>query len=307
MENEVRKTFALGDNQISVFFDIEKAYDMTWRWGIMKDLQDHGLRGKLPKYNKEFLKNQNFAVRIQNYLSDRVEQTNGVPQRSVLAVTLFVIRINSIAKLIPQNPRFISSLYVDDLQIGCRHSSLQIAKNELQQCLNSLHRWTQRNGFKFSLTKTKAMHFTTLPGIINRPELKHGNAVIPYTDNVKFLGLLWDSKLTWKGHISILRNDCAKLTGMLKTITNQQWGSDQQCTTKIYQMHIRFKIEYGAPVYSSAAKSTLVPLDSITTECLRIATGAFRTTPTETLHVLANEMTPLHRRQYLSLRYYYKI
>ena len=158
-----------------------------------------------------------------------------------------------------------------------------------------------------SLTKTKAMHFTTLRGIINRPELKLGNAVIPYTDNIKFLRSLWDSKLTWKGHITKLRNDCAKLTGMLKTITNQQWGSDQQCTTKIYQMYIRSKIEYGAPVYSSAARSTLVPLDSITTECLRIATEAFRTTPTETLHVLANEITPLHRRQFLSLKYYYKI
>ena len=43
MENEVRKAFALGEHQISAFFDIKKAYDMTWRCGIMKDLQDHGL------------------------------------------------------------------------------------------------------------------------------------------------------------------------------------------------------------------------------------------------------------------------
>ena len=60
-------------------------------------------------------------------------------------------------------------------------------------------------------------------------------------------------------------------------------------------------------MYSSAAKSALAPLDTVMTECLRIATGAFNTTPTETLHVLANEMTPQHRRQYLALRYFYKI
>ena len=71
-------------------------------------------------------------------------------------------------------------------------------------------------------------------------------------------------------------------------------GSDQFSTAKVDQIYIRSKIEYGAPVYSSAAKTMLASLDSITTECLRIATGTFRTTPTETLHVLVNEWTPAY-------------
>ena len=50
-------------------------------------------------------------------------------QGSVLAATLFAIRINEIEKLIPQYSKFISSLYVDDLQIGYRHSDLQVIKN----------------------------------------------------------------------------------------------------------------------------------------------------------------------------------
>ena len=59
-------------------------------------------------------------------------------------------------------------------------------------------------------------------------------------------------------------------------------------------------MDYGAPVYSSAAKTTLNAFDSITTESLRIATGAFKTTPIDTLHVLANEIKPKHRRDYLA-------
>ena len=84
-------------------------------------------------------------------------------------------------------------------------------------------------------------------------------------------------------------------------------GSDQYSTTKIYQIYIRSKLDYGSPVYSSAAKMTLAMLDSITNECLRIAAGAFKTTPTETLHVIANEISPQRRRQYLSFWYYYKM
>ena len=65
-----------------------------------------------------------------------------------------------------------------------------------------VYAWTQKNCFKFSLTKTKAMQFTSLPGIHMQPELRLGNTLIPYADNVKSLALIWDSKLTWKGHIT---------------------------------------------------------------------------------------------------------
>ena len=160
------------------------------------------------------------------------------------------------------------------------------------------------------MTKTKAMHFTTQPGTHPHPELKLHILEIPYTATVKLLGLMWDTKLLWKNHISKLRMDCLKLVGMLKIITT----SDQFSAMKIYRMYIcctpdnlHRMWDYGAPVYSSAAKSTLAPLDTMTTECLRIATGAIKTIPTETFHVLANEMTSQHRRQYISLRYFYKI
>ena len=141
----------------------------------------------------------------------------------------------------------------------------------------------------------------------NSPELRLGAANIPYVDSIKFLGLQWDPKLTWERHINMLRTDCTKLLGILRMITSQQWGSDPYCTLKIFQMYIRDKMDYGAPIYNSAAKATLNSLDTITRESLRIATGAYKTTPIETLHMLANEMQPQGKRDLLSLRYFYKI
>ena len=34
----------------AVFFDLEKAYDTTWRHGIMRDLHDLGIRGRLATF-----------------------------------------------------------------------------------------------------------------------------------------------------------------------------------------------------------------------------------------------------------------
>ena len=46
----------------SVFFDMEKAYDMTWRHGILKDLSEAGVRGKMFDFIKNFLKPRMFKV-----------------------------------------------------------------------------------------------------------------------------------------------------------------------------------------------------------------------------------------------------
>ena len=308
LENQIRTAFAKGEHFVSIFFDIEKAYDMTWRYGILKDLYNTGIRGYLPNFIAEFLKARQFKVVLQNYTTANQVQQNGVPQGSVLAVTLFAIKINSLAKVIPDNPHFLSSLYVDDLQVGMRHVNLEVIEQEMQQCLLNIQLWTNENGFKFSTAKTKAMHFSTLPGLhLNKPTLRLANNTIPYVDSIRFLGMQFDSKLTWKEHINKLRADCTKLIGIMRTMTSHDWGADQHGLMKIYRTYIRAKLDYGSQVYSSASETLLKSLNPIATEALRIATGAFKCTPVETLYTLADEMSLELRRNYLCLRYYYKI
>ena len=74
---------------------------MTWRHGILRDLHAYGLKRLILKYIEQFLSIRHFVVKAQNYLSNVCQHTNGVPNGSVLAVTLFTIKINSIAKFIP--------------------------------------------------------------------------------------------------------------------------------------------------------------------------------------------------------------
>ena len=52
LESEVRKNFAFGEHMVSVFFDLEKASDTTWRYGILRDMYAAGLREYLPKYGQ---------------------------------------------------------------------------------------------------------------------------------------------------------------------------------------------------------------------------------------------------------------
>ena len=89
LDTYVRKGFAAKNVTVGVFFDLETAYDTTWRFEILKDLHDIGLKGRLPMYIKEFLKGRTFKVNVNNSLSETYNQEAGVPQGNILSVTLF--------------------------------------------------------------------------------------------------------------------------------------------------------------------------------------------------------------------------
>ena len=113
--NLICKAFVSKQHHITVFFDLEKAYDSAWRYSILKVLHDIGFRDELPLFIKAFLKTQYFKVRVDNTLSDSKIQEEGVPQGSVHSVTLFALAINGISSVMPTDVLF--TLCVDDLSL----------------------------------------------------------------------------------------------------------------------------------------------------------------------------------------------
>jgi len=95
-ESLLREASIKNLHTVTIFFDIEKAYDNTWKHGILQDLQDLHLQGHLTNFIKIFLINRKFSVQLLNHMSDEYDQETGVPQGSIISTTLFVIKINNI-------------------------------------------------------------------------------------------------------------------------------------------------------------------------------------------------------------------
>ena len=68
-----------------------------------------------------------------------------------------------------------------------------------------------------------------------------------------------------------------------------------------------FRLDYGCIVYGSARRSILKQLDPIHHQGLRIALGAFRTSPAQSLYIEAHEPSLTTRRLKLSLNYVLKL
>ena len=160
-----------------------------------------------------------------------------------------------------------------------------------------------QNGFKLSKTKTQCMHFCQLRGLHNDPVLKLDGVEIPVVDQYKFLGVIFDRKLSFIPHINYLRSKCHKAQ-LLRVVAHTDWGADKVTQLKLYRSLVRSKLDYGCFIYGSARKSYLRCLDSIHHLRLRLALGALRTSPVESLYVEANEAPLSLRREQLALQYY---
>ena len=53
LETFIREAFIRKQHLTAVFFDLEKAYDTTWKYDILRDLYNLGLRGRLPMFIKK--------------------------------------------------------------------------------------------------------------------------------------------------------------------------------------------------------------------------------------------------------------
>ena len=304
-ETLLRDAFVKNDHVVSIFFDLEKAYDTTFKHGILKDMHEAGLRGNLPHFVKNFLTDREFNVRVGTTTSENFIQEMGVPQGSILSPTLFNLKINSIVKCLSDNVD--TSLYVDDFLISYRSKNLNAIERKLQLCLRKLETWCNENGFKFSPTKTVCVHFTQTRKACPDPELYLNGNKIPIVNQVKFLGVIFDKKLSFLPHIKYLKDKCIKALNLLKIVSKTEWGGDRKVLLRLYRSLIRSQLDYGSIVYGSARKSYLQILDPIAHQGIRLALGAFRTSPVESLLVEANEPSLKLRREKLSLQYAMKL
>ncbi|GFV94243.1 probable RNA-directed DNA polymerase from transposon X-element [Trichonephila clavipes] len=253
LENKIRNAFVRRNHLVSIFFDIEKAYDRTWRYGILRTLFNFGLRGNLPTFIKTFLNLRTFRVRLGGTLSAPFTQAEGVPQGNILSFTLFICHISSILNIL--SPSIQASLYVDDLQISCEGSDMRMIERQLQTAVNNIIKWCDTNGHSISASKSCCVHFCRKRGIHPDPEIRIRDIQIPVVPDAIVLS----------------------------------------------------RIDYGCVAYGSACNSTLQKLDPVHHMALRICSGAFRTSPVQSLYVNCHQLPLDLRRRKLSLAFYFTI
>jgi ribonuclease HI len=303
LSSDVLKSFHHREYTIAVFFDLKKAYDTTWRHGLLRKLYSVGLRGNLPIFLRNFLSDRSFRVKLGATLSSSYPLLEGIPQGSVLSVLCFGLAINDITTIIP--PYISHSLYVDDLTIYTSSKRIPMAIRRLQRTVNNLNSWASSVGYSFSSEKTEYMIFRRRRlHLADNLGLCLGGKALRYVSSHKFLGLIFDERLNWKRHVKILKQSCCIPISLLNHLSRISWGSDRHSLRLLYNSLVQSKLDYGTHVYGNASPNTLKTLDSIRNQGLRLISGAFRSSPIDSLHADINMLPLDYHRSLIGFKWY---
>ena len=302
LQDAIHKSISNGQHTLAIFLDFSKAFDMVWKEGLLAKLRRLGVGGNMHRFIDDFLTGRKIRVVVGDQMSDSYDMENGIPQGSVISPTLFNIMINDFPQ--PADRATEAAIFADDCSAWRSGVNVKLLNKLLQDYLNRATEWSEEWGFKLSNTKSTAMLFTKSPKPKGEADLKltiNGTPINVATE-FKFLGVIFDRRLTWDSHITAVIDKAKKALNLMRNVAGQGWGAGKKAQLCIYKALIRSRIEFGHEVYYTASDHQLSRLDTVQRRALLRCCGAFCTTANNVLQQDCGEMPLALRRKRAALR-----
>lgn len=283
----------------ALFLDVAKAFDRITHIGLIYKLIKLEMQDALIHLIHNYLCDRQFTVRIHNIFSTHKPITAGVQQGSILGPTLFNIYVNDI----PRNSLTNIAMYADDTALYTAAHHINSVATYIQSHINDLEIWFTKWKIKINTQKCHAIYFSK--SYKNPPRLYMFDEVIEWENSVKYLGVTLDRKLTWRPHISNVKNTLNTKVGMLRTLLfNKKLNIQNKLL--LYKSIILPTALYAAPIWAFAAKTNIQQIETFQNKMLRRLTNSNRYVTNEIIRRTVNIPTFLAQAKKLAINFYHQ-
>ena len=144
--------------------------------------------------------------------------------------------------------------------------------NLLQQDLLKLAMWCVKWRIKLNPEKTKVIIFSRSI-LARKTELNlnlYGEPLKIYPQ-VKFLGIIFDSKLTFQPHFEDILERCNSRYYRLRLLANKKWGPSPATLIQIYKQCVRPVFEYGSLSTITVSDNIISKIQRLQNKFIRLA------------------------------------
>ncbi len=268
LAHDVMVGFARNQVTVASFLDIEGAFDSVWHDGLRYKLAHSGLPASFVRWMSDLLRNRRFFVQIGQDSSSVRFASAGVPQGSPLSPLCFVFYMADM----PFDPdyRVVVSTFADDIALSTRSRQPAIAAARLQGCLDNIASFCRKWRLKLKPEKCTAICFTRRHQIGPFEIYLEGNA-LQKPETVKFLGVVFDKRLTFAQHIRRVRDAAFQKLNALKVLAGRGKGLNSETLIAVYLVFIRTFMDYGCCAWLAASLAHVALLQRVQNRALRIA------------------------------------
>lgn len=299
----VERNRAKGKKTSVAFLDVKGAFDHVAKNRLLRTLIKLRLPHSIIRWTKSFLEQRRIQLSFDGQIEETTEVETGVPQGSPISPILFLIYIRDLFTDI----KTVTPLsYIDDIALLTASTSLQKNAKILEKEVKLLTKRGAEQAIEFDLAKTELLHFAKGKGKDSSLTLPSGELIKPAKKAVRWLGIWFDSHLTFKEHIQIRASKALASFYRMNRLANIGNGLSTRSLRTLYLSCVTTVADYGAPVWWKSKRS-IIPLDAIHGKGIRKVLGVFRTTPTEPTEREADLLTPRIRLERQVLKYSLRI
>lgn len=275
---------------VAVFLDLQRAFETIDRSILVQKLERYGIKGVELEWFKSYLSNRVQRTRVSNELSERLTVTLGVPQGAVLGTLLFIIYINDLGNVL-QHAK--ARLFADDTLLYVSGSSADECIEQLNADLISVEGYLKMNKLKLNTGKTKTI---LINGISNMNIMINGE-IIEKVNEIKYLGVVLDTKLSFEAHLNHICKKIAKKIGFFQRIRSKV---SIDCAIKIYNVMVKPHFEYCSTILFLGPNQMLNRLQKLQNRGMRCILMCNRLTPVR-LMLDALQWLTVNQRTYMNV------
>ena len=260
-----------GESVIGIFIDLSKAFDTIDHQKLLYTLENYGIRGIAGDLIKSYLVNRQKYTETVGEKSKCLKVLFGVPQGSVMGPLLFLLYINDRTQCCKVS-NFV--LYADDTNIFVSGSTFEEALAKANNVLKSVSEYMMVNQLHINLTKSYYINFTKNMTIYENlrhpsdyPQLKINDAVIKEVDEIKFLGILLDKKISFEPHANYL---CKKLCCGIGSLKRMRNFIPEKLKINLYRTLFESHLSYGISVWGGIGIAKINKLFTVQKRCIRM-------------------------------------
>ena len=261
--DNIRKEIDRGNSVIGIYLDLSKAFDTVNHEKLLLKLSHYGVRGVANKWFKSYLEGRSQKTYVNNAYSEELSVNVGVPQGSVLGPLLFLMYVNDIAHVLPDNNL---RLFADDTNVFITGNNIESLQLDSINALTKLHKWFSANMLSLNISKTC---FTLFSKRLNSSNIKIslGDTEVPEVAEAKYLGVFLDKDLSFTKHTSYIKSKLTKLTSVFYYISD---FIDESDIRRIYFAYVFPYIKYGVEIYGLSSQTNRRSLQGIQNKLLKI-------------------------------------